>query len=433
MPTEGARNAMPTAPLRRMFDWLQIDRTPYRATVAWLIVLAGAALHFVGLEDRPGLGGYPAWPMIGWLFTALLVLSVPAVRAWTGLSRPAQVALVGAAGLALVSLISSLLGPLPVVVTSQEWPVPRGLLVAPMAAAVVAMLAAIFGALLVPPGIRQRVFSALAWATAVAGALAWVRQVLTHHTLRAATAMGGSAVIHVVFLVAGGVFLDRWRTTRHWSDLVCFAWCMVLLIGTGSRAGVVCLMLFVVLSLGSALWRHEGRRVWLFVAAGALAVVAALAAFVPSLARLFNFSDEKRSVNAATAWTAWLQSPLTGVGSGRLWPSAAFDTGLVPVPGAGLHPTPWGDALLSPHSTVLYALAELGAVGLLTLGLVTGGMVWAWVRRPRHRAATITALVATLPAHLFDTYLVRNLTVSFFLIFIFVLTQVGTTDKESPA
>lgn len=433
MPTEGAGNAMPTAPLRRMSDWLQIDRNPYRATVAWLIVLAAAALHFVGLEDRPGLGNYPAWPMIGWLFTALLLLSLPAFRSWAGLSRPAQVAIAGVGALALLSLISSLLGPLPVVITSQEWPVPRGLLVAPMVAATVAMVAAVSGALLVPPAIRQRVLAALAWATAVAGALAWARQILTHHTLRAATAMGGSAVIHVVFLVAGGVFLDRWRTRRHWSDLAGFVWCMVLLVGTGSRAGLVCLVLFAALSLGSALWRHEGRRIWLFVAAGTLAVVAALSAFVPSLARLFNFSDPKRSVNAATAWRAWQQSPVTGVGSGRLWPGAAFDTGLVPVPGAGLHPTPWGDALLSPHSTLLYALAELGAVGLLTLGLFTAGIVWAWVRRPSQCAATLTALVATLPAHLFDTYLVRNLSVSFFLIFIFVLTQVGTADKEPTA
>ena len=96
-------------------------------------------------------------------------------------------------------------------------------------------------------------------------------------------------------------------------------------------------------------------------------------------------------------------------GPGR-WPWFAIDSGLVPAPGERMVPTPAGQVLLSPHSTLLAVVVELGLVGVL----LAGAMVFALCkltlrgREDAFAAPLALALLATLVAFLFDTYLFKE-------------------------
>jgi O-antigen ligase len=80
--------------------------------------------------------------------------------------------------------------------------------------------------------------------------------------------------------------------------------------------------------------------------------------------------------------------------------------------------TQWGPALNSAHSTFLQVLVELGLAGCLLLAPVIIVPVIVLVRRlaPSLRRQTrpdpdvvpLVALVATIPAFLLDTYLLKN-------------------------
>lgn len=102
-----------------------------------------------------------------------------------------------------------------------------------------------------------------------------------------------------------------------------------------------------------------------------------------------------------------------GQGVGRIWPwyiYEAADVGLMP----RVVTTWWGDALPHPHSTVVWALAELGALGVLLVGLLAGTVVRLLTARRWGRPTYLVAaaFVAQLPAWLFDTYLIKNFTLA---------------------
>ncbi|MCQ8208784.1 hypothetical protein NPS74_13940, partial [Cutibacterium acnes subsp. acnes] len=80
--------------------------------------------------------------------------------------------------------------------------------------------------------------------------------------------------------------------------------------------------------------------------------------------------------------------------------------------------TQWGPTLSSAHSTVLAVLVELGLLGFVLLLPVLLGPVVELVRRLFDGTGSPAevvlrwAVVATLPAFLVDTYLVKNFGVS---------------------
>ena len=148
---------------------------------------------------------------------------------------------------------------------------------------------------------------------------------------------------------------------------------------------------------------------WLALAGAGVAVVV----LVPSLRRLVSLSDPLREQNLISAlswWTRDWQTVVFGAGSGQVWPWFAIDSGLVAAPGERMVPTPAGQVLLSPHSTLLAVVVELGLVGALLAGVMVAALGWLAVRTRRDgfTAPLALALVAGLVAFLFDTYLLKE-------------------------
>ncbi|AFV88301.1 Wzy_C domain-containing protein [Acidipropionibacterium acidipropionici ATCC 4875] len=360
-----------------------------------------------------------------WLWNSYLIVHLLAGLACLGLalvrrragrfSRAGWIVIASATALMVYCLVSAAVTPRPRV----SWIyVPRAYLVVPVLTAMATLLLAVALVRVLP---AEPVHRVLWWPAALTLACAfaqWPRSAVVHGSPRLATGMGGSAVVHVPLLLATGValaaFLAGWR--RWWSlGLTVIGVAAVVL--TGSRSGVVCLVLAgVVVGLQ---WLRS-RRAWLV--AGAVVIVAGIVvAAVPMLHRLLNPTDELRAKNLETALGVWTETPkhlLLGVGSGRLWPWYAFDSHLLRTPWRGWVGTQWGAALNSAHSTFLQVLVELGLLGMLLLipvvvvpVVVLARRLWPGLRgasRPVPDTVPLIALVATVPAFFLDTYLLKN-------------------------
>ncbi|WP_181833749.1 O-antigen ligase family protein [Acidipropionibacterium virtanenii] len=358
--------------------------------------------------------------LIVYLVAALACLVLAAMIRGAGghpvaFSRAGWAVVVAAAALMAYCLVSSCLTPRPRV---SYVTVPRAYLVVPTLTAMATLLLAVTAVRALPDRPVHRLLWWPAAVTLVCSFVQWPRSALVHGSPRLATGMGGSAVVHVPLLLATGVVLAAFLAGWHrWWSLALTVMGAAAVVLTGSRSGVVCLVLAgAVVCLQ---WLRS-RRAWLV--AGIVAVVAgAVVVAVPMLHRLLNPTDELRAKNLETAITFWTATPkhvLLGVGSGRLWPWYAFDSHLLRTPWRGLVGTQWGPALNSSHSTFLQVLVELGLAGMLLLlpvvtvpVLILVRRLWPGLRgvaRPVPDVVTLVALAATIPAFFLDTYLLKN-------------------------
>lgn len=309
-----------------------------------------------------------------------------------------------------------------VVTTAGGGVVPLQYLVVPLLNAGLATLTGLGMILAAEPRLRLRIIAAAGAASLVVAFIGWPFQSQYRRSIRLATGQGGAAVVHVIFLllIAVGLaeFLRRGGNRKLGIGLMLGA--MIATLATQSRGALLTLGAFVVLlALG---WVLNGTRsIWkLWPLALALVLGVALAPLVPGFDRIFSLSDTKRSANLKAALGLWNEDWSTrifGVGSGHAWPWPAYESGLYRFPPeghSGQRPTAYGDLLLTPHSTPLALLVEHGLVGVLA-GAVMGVAVlvlWWRSRASLSRLAVASAVLASLMAFLFDTYLLRNFGIS---------------------
>ena len=330
--------------------------------------------------------------------------------------------------------------PLPPGVRPQQW----DHRMVPLLTALVTMLAAVVVVLLVQARRRAWVMWWAAWVLLVTSLLGWPRAMAAHDSPRLASGMGGSAVLHVVFLLVLGLFLGAAaQGLRRWWSLAGAAVALGCVLLTGSRAGLVTLAVFAVLVL---VW--VGGRVslkWSLLALAALvAVGAVLVAVTPFLRRLLNGGDQLRQENLATGWRLFISDwthTVFGVGSGKLWPWYAYDARLLRPPYRGRVQTVEGIVQTNPHSVPLAVGVELGLVGLVLLAVIVVVLVVSLIRARRAAAGLggvadglRLAVVASLAAFAFDHYLFKNFGISFWwwvcLATVFLLPRPGDGDSS---
>lgn len=382
--------------------------------VAWCLAPVLAAMQLVGL--RRTVPGVDWLQLEGLLLVAVVVVTVPwAWRRRGEISRWGWLAVASFAALVAYSAVSVLAGGQPVVHTSADFVVPRAWTLAPPVLGFLSMVAGIGALLSAEARVRPRILLASGVALLFAGIASWPRQADVHRSWRFATAMAGSATIHVALLLVAGIGLAA-RTagrSRAWGMGV-FGVAVAAILATQSRAGLLALAAWGCVML--AMRGLRGARKW--IVGGAVVAVVVSLMLIPGLSRALSFSDVKRATNLDSALRLWGQDPVTvifGTGSGQVWPWLAFETGRVPAPGSGMVPSAAGDLLLSPHSTALAVLVELGLVGaaLGLLGVVAlCGLLYV-SRRDPYRLPVMAAVVSCLIAFLFDTYLVKNFGISF--------------------
>lgn len=256
---------------------------------------------------------------------------------------------------------------------------------------------------------------------------------------RLTSAFAGAASLHLALLLglAGflGLAITGYRPRLHLGGAAATLLAIVL---TGSRTGVAMAALLVVAQVFR--WRPQRYRTGLRIAAVALTIggIIAVAKWLPDLNRLFSFTDQYRAQNYATGLKAWATDTATmllGNGQGTVWPWAAYEQGLVPFHANWDLPTPWGPALPSPHSTWIWALVELGVVGLLALLVAIAPALWLGLRSGRSPLVQTLglALALSLVAFATDTHLVKNFPVAvvwWFAAFV-VLRLVGSSGQEA--
>jgi hypothetical protein len=194
---------------------------------------------------------------------------------------------------------------------------------------------------------------------------------LGHHNLLA---------VWLVALLPAAALPLRAPGPGRWAAAAAVAAGVAALAASESLAGALgMLAVLVALGLGAAVLRGGGaggarRRRFgtLLAAAGALAVLLALA---PRLARVLAGADPSFAVRAeyyAAGWRGFLARPLLGWGPGATpWTLAEW---LEPVP--GVHPP--GEIVGDLHSLPLQLLYELGPSGLLLAAAVA--LLFAWRR-----------------------------------------------------
>lgn len=404
--------------------------------LGWCLVPLAGLMQLVGLRRPvPGLE-WPSVELVG--FTLILLATLPwswrrraEVSRWGWLLTGSFAALIG------YGLLTILLNPRPKATTSEIFDVSQLCVVLPLLTALATMGAAVGLVLTAEARLRPTIIATACAVLSVTALISWPRQAVIHRSERLATAMAGSATVHVVLLLVAaftfGLFLDKWHPRV---SLVLGGLATLGLLATESRAGMLALVTWIVLSVvGRALvGRAHVLKLWpLWAVCGILAV--ALLAFGP-FGRMVSFADPKRAENLETALRIWTRSSETvalGTGAGQVWPWYAFDSGAVPIPGDGIQNTAWGDVLISPHSTVLAVVVELGLVGAV-LGvaciIALVGALWSSRKSPS-RSLLAAALAASCVAFLFDTYLVKNFGVSlWWWLFATVVMTRNPSDPE---
>lgn len=412
----------------RVLAWFRADPV---ASAAELVAEALVVVLTFTSTDRSfdGNRAHPLLvPLLAVVTAVLLVLGAMRARrgglAWRALAGVAGpfVAMLAWAGASIPFhhhiVLFNRFGPL------QVMRLPMVSLVMPLVEAVLAVIVAAGVVLMIGrarlPRALWRFFLVLTVATlADIGWQIIIRQVFVRRAdgrllWRASTQLGGQAVYHVALLVGIGVAADAVRRRRHvrlsWFMAVALSCAVVV---SGSRAGLICLaLLWVALFFWRSALRRTSRR--RLVVLGALVVVVALVGLT-ALIRLrgSGLVDRAREQTWKVAWRAFSQDPVTAIlgrGYATVWPWFATETGVVPGDIHGMRPGLYGESLAHAHCTLIQVVGELGLVGL---GLLVATLVLVAVRcvrgiRRGRCAGTCLGLLATFPALLLDTYLVKN-------------------------
>ncbi|MDO5093091.1 MAG: O-antigen ligase family protein [Propionibacteriaceae bacterium] len=392
--------------------------------VSWCLVPTLLLLGLVDSRQMPN-GQFGPWTIFllasglaATLGTAIVLFD----GAWRRTSRGARIALVAFTLLIVVACASAFthqqlaydrLGNLGTVIVPHEY------VVFPLLSALAAcLLGWVFASGTGLPSLPQLV-AAMGWSMLGVVVVALVRMGL-RGTLgqRLTSAFAGAASLHLALLfgLAGflGLAISGYRPRLHLAGAAATLLAIVL---TGSRTGVAMAALLVVALVFR--WRPPRYRTGLRIAAMALTIggILAVTMWLPQLNRLFSFTDHYRAQNYATGLNAWTTDAVTmifGNGQGTVWPWAAYEQGLVPFRADWDLPTPWGPALPSAHSTWIWALVELGLVGLLVLLVAVAPTVWAGLRpgTPPLVQTLGLAVVLSLVAFATDTHLVKNFPVA---------------------
>jgi hypothetical protein len=387
--------------------------------VSWLLVPYVAVAQFATLGTPIVKLVYPAVGVTWLTYEAVVLLVLAAASApwlWRRrgeLDRTAGFAMLAFTALVLYAAASAVVRPDPhVQINEEHWDVATPFLVAPLVTAWLAMIAGVGLVLAAERGRRLKVLTVAAATALVCAFAAWPLHAAATRSIRFSTGQGGAAVVHVMLLLIaalGVACLLRVSGRRDRGlSLALVGAALVGIVATQSRGALITLGVWAVLLLLGRIGGAGARRWWpVVVGAGALAVVAPL---IPGASRVLSLADPQRLSNLEVALRLWAADPATvllGTGPGGVWPWHFFESMTV-------HPkhyeTAAGSVLGTAHSTPLAALVELGLVGalLLAAALVAVALVALGARTPSARWAVAAALLASLVAFQFDTYLLRN-------------------------
>ncbi len=388
--------------------------------VAWGLV------PFVGVCQALQLAfPVPGMPWLSFEVVILGIISAGTSPWWWSrrheLTDTARLAVTAFLAMLVYAFVSLLVRGEPLVTSAGGGVVPKRYVAVPLLSALFAMLSGVGFVLAAERHLRLRILAWGGMTALVVAFIGWPFQSAYRDYVRLATGQGGAAIIHVMFLLIVSFGLAQFlRGTRQRLALGSMVAGLGAIIATQSRAAVLSVgAWFALLAVGWLVRKpQDARRLWPLGAA--LAAAAAVVILLPGLDRMLSFEEPKRFENMATALTIWssdVQTSLLGTGPGQVWPWWAYESGLYPMPGNAYWSVvthPEGDLLLTPHSTPLVVLVELGLPGaLLGIAMVVAlALGWWRSRMTLPRLVVASGILATLVPFVVDTYLLRNFGVS---------------------
>jgi len=210
--------------------------------------------------------------------------------------------------------------------------------------------------------------------------------------------------------------LDR-RIPRILGLVIVFSLAVTIL-GLGSRAGLLILGAFVLMSM--LMMKRRANTLLLLVVLALCGTGAWMVVFSrATTTRLEGLNpNEGRLIMHQTGWTMIRERPvvenITGSGYGAWWPwyVTEADLGSADIYSSGRYTrvTPYGLLLYHPHSTVLMLVIELGLPGAFfvwKLGRVLAGAAFSCARENKYPVFASGIAVATLSLF-FDLFLFRR-------------------------
>lgn len=233
---------------------------------------------------------------------------------------------------------------------------------------------------------------------------------------RLAAPLGPGSAVHLPLTLAMAVLLGAalaGRGRARWVWIILAVVAAALTLRADSRAGTWALVLLAWLVVIRVIRSH---RVALAASLTATVVTLGLLGYLRAQRPDVGLVDGSRWDNHVHGLRAWADggwSLVAGRGSGSVWPWLSIELGQErPRPGTFLFPSPWGDLLYHPHSTLLGVLVELGPLSLLLVLLTLGTVMLCAVRvlldPDPARWVPAAALLTTAPGLLFETYLFRG-------------------------
>lgn len=226
--------------------------------------------------------------------------------------------------------------------------------------------------------------------------------------------LGNAATIHVIILLIISVFLSNLinRYGSKFNNMFFLFISIFLLIMTGSRAGLVGL---VILSILIFFRKLSFKNLFYLVVLIFIGFIFFKNFFL--IDRINSFEDITRTQNLNTGLLIFSDSwknIFFGSGYGTVWQWYIYDTSDNPMNAYGNMILREGGYLLyHPHSVFLWALVELGLVGFFIVSLIFYPLFKSFfTMKNDYLVVILIGVLSTIPTFLFDYYLFKNWMVS---------------------
>lgn len=251
---------------------------------------------------------------------------------------------------------------------------------------------------------------------------------------RLSGSLGGAAIISVIIIPSLAVhFHNVLHRKRFLLSLVCLFISLHAVFYTQSRAGLVMLVLFIVITF---LRKPSPKRI---IAMVLLSVVFFLVFAEDISTERYEdvFEDEARNTALDSAINWWLYSPVSfifGNGYGSLWQWAAYQSDELFGWYEQWTSTVHGPIMYHSHSVFNQLIGELGIIGLIPFLIFLYVLIketWiSWRNKNDLKTNILIALICTLPTFHTDLMIFRNWEVSLVWLF-FLFTALRYIPKQA--
>lgn len=247
--------------------------------------------------------------------------------------------------------------------------------------------------------------------------------------------LGGAAIIHVIMIPVLAVhWHNLMQRKRIIMSFICLFITMTSIFLTSSRAGLLSLILFILITL----FRKLSIRRFIIITLISFVFVWVILQFAPTERYTMGFKDSFRSIGIASGISWATHSVVTlifGNGFGSIWEWAAFDNYALPLWTFPLMSTEYGYVMFHAHSVFIQLFAELGLIGTIPIFVILFTLIKEWWRSNKSknelRTNILGALICTIPSLHTDLFFFRNWEVSIiWLFFLFSAFYYPLKTKE---